>query len=195
MRLPAECAKKSVIFVCGGQESNANALPLSFAAHSARAMGAAKVGPAAPYLAYMRQDARFHAGEAVSALAYAQFLSKYFDWMATVDLHLHRIESLDEVFSIPTECISSAPAMSDWIAANVETSPLMIGLDSESMQWASGAAQRIGVPWAVLHKDRTGDRQVSGEPPGAETPARSQPGDHRRHRHLPDERWWKRQKD
>jgi ribose-phosphate pyrophosphokinase len=160
VRLPAECAKKSVIFVCGGHESNANALPLSFAAHAARGMGAVKVGLVAPYLAYMRQDARFHAGEAVSALAYGQFLSMYFDWMVTVDPHLHRIKSLDEVFSIPTECISSVPAMSDWIAMNVD-GPVIIGPDSESMQWASSVAQRIGVPWAVLHKDRTGDREVS----------------------------------
>jgi ribose-phosphate pyrophosphokinase len=164
--LGADCSNKNAILVCGGHGPNANALPLYFAAHAARAMGAGKLGLVAPYLAYMRQDTRFHPREAVSALAYAQFLSSSFDWVATVDPHLHRIQSLDEIFSIPALCISSMPAVSDWIAANVED-PVVIGPDSESTQWASSVAQRIGVPWAVLHKTRSGDRNVSVTLPDA----------------------------
>ena len=167
VRLPAECAKKHVILVCGGPDPNTNALPLWFAAHAARAMGASKIGLVAPYLAYMRQDMRFHAGEAVSALAYAQFLSMSFDWIVTVDPHLHRIKSLDEIFSIRAESLSSVPAISDWIAGHVDE-PVIIGPDSESMQWASSVAQRIGVPWAVLNKTRAGDRQVSVSLPDPE---------------------------
>ena len=167
VRLPADCAKKRVILMCGGGDANANALPLSFAAHAARAMGASKVGLVAPYLAYMRQDTKFRSGEAISALAYGQFLSSSFDWMVTVDPHLHRIQSLDEVFSIRTECVSSVPAISGWIAANVQE-PIIIGPDSESMQWASAVAKRIGVPWTVLNKVRTGDRQVSVSLPDPE---------------------------
>ena len=167
VRLAADCSNKNVILVCGGHGPNANALPLSFAAHAARAMGADKIGLVAPYLAYMRQDTQFREGEAVSALAYAQFLSKTFEWIVTVDPHLHRIKSLDEIFSIPAACVSSTPAMSDWIAANVED-PVIIGPDSESLQWASSVARRIGVPWTVLHKNRTGDRQVSVSLPDPE---------------------------
>lgn len=167
VRLRANCSDKNVIIVCGGHGPNANALPLFFAAHAARAMGARKIGLVAPYLAYMRQDTRFQQGEAISALAYAQFLSMAFHWMVTIDPHLHRIKSLEEIFSIPAVSISSMPVMSDWIASNVE-SPVIIGPDSESMQWASSVARRIGVPWTVLHKTRTGDRQVSVSLPDPE---------------------------
>jgi ribose-phosphate pyrophosphokinase len=160
VRLATDCKKKNVIVVCGGHDANANALPLMFAAQAARAMGANNVGLVAPYMAYMRQDMAFHAGEAVSALAYAQFLSNSFDWLATVDPHLHRIQSLDQVFSVPALCVSSMPAVSDWIAANVSDA-VIVGPDSESTQWASSVAQRLGVPWAALRKTRTGDRQVS----------------------------------
>ncbi|HEU5133504.1 MAG TPA: ribose-phosphate diphosphokinase [Steroidobacteraceae bacterium] len=160
VRLPVECAGKCVILVCGGHHPNTSALPLFFAAHAARAMGASRIGLVAPYLAYMRQDTAFHAGDAVSARAYGQFLSRCFDWIVTVDPHLHRIRSLDEIFSIPAVNMSSMPAMSDWIAANVKD-PVIIGPDSESTQWASSVAQSMGVPWTVLHKIRTGDRQVS----------------------------------
>jgi len=139
-------------------------LPLLFAAQAARAMGAGNVGLVAPYLAYMRQDAAFQPGEAVSVIAYAQFLSKSFDWIITVDPHLHRIRSLDEIFSIPAVCISSMPAVSNWIAANIPD-PVIVGPDSESVQWASQVAQRIGVPWTVLSKTRSGDREVSVSAP------------------------------
>ena len=167
VRLGGDCEKKNVILVCGGHDANANALPLLFAAQAARAMGADNVGLVAPYLAYMRQDAKFHEGETVSAVAYGKFLSGCFDWMATVDPHLHRIKSLDEIFSIPTLCVCSMPAVSDWIAANV-ADPVIVGPDSESTQWASNVAQRIGVPWTVLRKTRTGDRQVSVSLPDPE---------------------------
>jgi ribose-phosphate pyrophosphokinase len=160
VRLPGDCANRSVILVCGGQEPNHSALPLLFAVHAARAMGATKVGLVSPYLAYMRQDTRFHDGEAVSAAVYGRLLSDALDWIATVDPHLHRIHSLDEIFSIPALCISSMPAVSDWIAANI-ADPVIIGPDDESTQWASSVAQRIGVSWTALRKTRTGDRQVS----------------------------------
>jgi ribose-phosphate pyrophosphokinase len=160
VRLPINCANRSVFIVCGGRDPNVTALPLLFAVHAARAMGANKIGLVSPYLAYMRQDTQFHDGEAVSAAAYGRLLSESFDWIATVDPHLHRMKSLDAVFSIPALCISSMPAVADWIAANV-ADPVLIGPDDESTQWAKDVAQRLGVPWTILHKVRTGDRQVS----------------------------------
>lgn len=160
VRLPGDCANRDVILVCGGQEPNYSALPLLFAVHAARAMGATKVGLVSPYLAYMRQDTRFHDGEAVSAAVYGRLLSNAFDWIATVDPHLHRIHSLDEIFSIPALCISSMPAVADWIAANI-ADPVILGPDAESTQWASSVARRISAPWTVLNKTRTDDREVS----------------------------------
>jgi ribose-phosphate pyrophosphokinase len=160
VRIDDVCAGKSVVLVCGGHNPNAGALPLYFAADAARAMRAANVGLVAPYLAYMRQDSAFHPGEAVSARTYGRFLSGKFDWISTVDPHLHRLKSLDEVFSIPSFRVSSMPAVSEWIAANV-TNPVIVGPDAESTQWASSVAARLAVPWTVLQKTRTGDRDVS----------------------------------
>jgi ribose-phosphate pyrophosphokinase len=114
----------------------------------------------APYLAYMRQDTQFHDGEAVSATLYGRFLSAAVAWLATVDTHLHRMKSLREAFSIPAECVSSMPAVSNWIAANV-ANPVLVGPDRESTQWAEKVAQRLRVPWTILEKTRTGDREVS----------------------------------
>lgn len=160
VRLDADCAGRSVVLVGAGRDPDPAALPLWFAAHAARDMGAARVGLVTPYLPYMRQDARFRPGEAVSARAYARFLSGCFDWVATVDPHLHRIRSLGEIFTIPALCVSSAPAIAQWIGARV-ADPVIVGPDTESAQWVEQVARTLGAPWTVLAKTRRGDREVS----------------------------------
>jgi ribose-phosphate pyrophosphokinase len=112
----------------------------------------------------MRQDTRFHAGEAVSCTHYAAFLSWTFDWLVTVDPHLHRHASLDEVYTIPARCVSAMPAIADWIGEHV-SNPVLIGPDAESVQWIQAAAARLGAPCIALQKQRRGDRDVSVSPP------------------------------
>src|SRR3546814_9684201 len=65
------------------RNADAMALPLRFAARTAREFGARSVGLIAPYLGYMRQDTRFNPGEAVSTPLFAQFLEEAFDWLVT----------------------------------------------------------------------------------------------------------------
>jgi ribose-phosphate pyrophosphokinase len=50
--------------------------------------------------------------------------------------------------------------MAAWIAAHVEA-PLVVGPDSESLQWASRIAGLAGCPYVVLEKTRHGDRDVA----------------------------------
>ena len=114
-------------------------LPLHFAAAVARELGASKVGLVAPYLAYMRQDRRFHEGEAVTSVTFARLLSSAFDWLVTVDSHLHRMGSLGEIYSIPAKAAHAAPLISEWIKANV-AHPVIIGPDAESEQWVAAVA-------------------------------------------------------
>jgi ribose-phosphate pyrophosphokinase len=159
VRLDGDCAGRDVILLCGGQSANRSALPLYFAAATARELGAASVGLVSPYLAYLRQDRRFHAGEALSAAAYGRFLSGSFDWLITVDPHLHRIASLRDVLSIPSTRVSSVPAIADWVAAEV-SAPVIVGPDAESAQWVTAVADRLGAPAMVLEKTRSGDRDV-----------------------------------
>ena len=151
---------EDVAIVASLHDPDAMALALRFAADTAREFGARSVGLVAPYLAYMRQDKRFHAGEAVSAPLFARFISESFDWLVTVDPHLHRIHALDEVYRIPCRAVAAAAAVADWIRREVER-PILIGPDSESEQWVSDIAARAGAPYQVLEKQRRGDRDVS----------------------------------
>ena len=67
--------------------------PVAFvgvAADAARDLGAREVNLIAPYLGYLRQDARFQPGEAVTSVSFARLLSGSFNSLYTVDPHLHQ---------------------------------------------------------------------------------------------------------
>ncbi len=159
LRFLTDLIGRNVILVCTLDRPNDKILRLLFAAATARELGAAKVGLVAPYLAYMRQDRRFKPGEAVTSRQVAQLLSDSFDWLVTVDPHLHRYGSLSEIYRVPTRVAHAASLISEWIKANVPN-PLIIGPDSESEQWVSAVAQDAGAPYTVLEKVRRGDREV-----------------------------------
>ena len=141
-------------------------LLVAFLAATARDLGARKVGLVAPYLAFMRQDRAFHPGEGVTARHFAALVSRSVDWMVTVDPHLHRIHTLEGLYTIPTTVARSAPAIAAWIAAEIEH-PVLVGPDAESVQWVAAVAAACGAPYVVLEKTRRGDRDVSVTPPVA----------------------------
>jgi ribose-phosphate pyrophosphokinase len=157
--LHGDCSNRDVILVCTLTDPDTKFLPLYFCAATARELGAKRVGLIAPYLAYMRQDRRFRDGQSLSAHSFARLLSSSFDWLVTVDPHLHRIASLDEIFTIPATAVSAMPAVSEWIAANV-ASPVLIGPDRESAQWAERVARSLDAPSLILEKIRAGDCDV-----------------------------------
>jgi ribose-phosphate pyrophosphokinase len=159
LRLLTSPQDRSVAVVCTLDRPDPKLLPLIFATTTARELGATRVGLVAPYLAYMRQDKRFKDGEAVTSAQFARLLSQAFDWLVTVDPHLHRYSTLDAIYSVPSRIAPAAPALADWIRGNVAR-PLIIGPDQESEQWVSAVAARAGAPFVVLSKRRFGDREV-----------------------------------
>ncbi len=159
LRVQADCCRKNVFLVCTLDRPDAKLLPLLFAADTVREFGAARVGLVAPYLAYMRQDRRFQDGEAVTSRIFADLLSSRFDWLVTLDPHLHRYRTLGELYRIRTWVLHAAPLLASWIAANVER-PLLVGPDEESAQWVADVARPSRSPYVVSTKLRRGDRDV-----------------------------------
>jgi len=160
LRFESDLRGRRVIFVCTLDRPDAKFLPLIFAAATARELGAARVGLVAPYLCYMRQDKRFADGEAVSAPIFAGEISRHFDWLITVDPHLHRLHALSAIYKIPAQALHAAPLISAWIKREVPL-PVVIGPDRESTQWAAQVAEDAHAPFAILEKIRRGDRDVS----------------------------------
>lgn len=159
LRVTEACEGVNAIVVCSLQQPDEKILPLLFLVDTLKDMGAASVGLVAPYLCYMRQDIRFQPGEALSSRTFATLISQKFDWLVTVDPHLHRYNSLDEIYSIPSQVVSSATAIASWIKNQVQK-PLLVGPDSESDQWLSEISDLSGMPYICLEKKRSGDREV-----------------------------------
>lgn len=157
--IQSDVQDRTLVFLATLDRPNSKIIPLLFAAETAKALGAKRIILVAPYLAYMREDKAFHLGEGISAHHFAKILSTHFDELITVDPHLHRITSLDQVYTIQSTVLHAAGAIAHWIETHVRN-PLLIGPDSESEQWVGDIAQKANAPHIVLEKIRKGDRDI-----------------------------------
>ncbi|MCR4336153.1 MAG: ribose-phosphate diphosphokinase [archaeon] len=140
---------------------NDTLMELYFAGRTAKELGAKKVTGVVPYLAYMRQDKRFHAGEIVSNNLMAHLLNTCLDRIITVDPHLHRVHNLAELFHIDRKKITANEAIADYIAEKFSKfDTVIIGPDIESYQWASRIAEKIKFPSSIFLKERFSSRKV-----------------------------------
>ena len=161
-----------VCLLRGLQQPNDKLAELLLTAAGARELGAAQLTLVSPYLAYMRQDMAFQPGEVVSQRHLGTLLAAAFDAVVTVDPHLHRVHSMDEV--VPGRrgvALSAAPLLGDWIASRRER-PVLIGPDEEAAQWVQAAARAHGFDAGVGRKTRRGDRDVVLELPAIDLSGR-----------------------
>ena len=131
-----------------------------FAAQTAKSLGTKKVILVAPYLAFMRQDKRFHPGEAITSKIMAKLLNNSVDKIITIDPHLHRYHSLNEIFKIPVVKLTANQLIADYIKKNISDA-VIIGPDGESDQWAVAIAKKVGINSTVMEKTRYSSRKVA----------------------------------
>lgn len=157
--IESDVKERHCIVVADLSHPNDKFLPLMFLLDTLKELGAKSVGLVAPYLSYMRQDRRFIAGEAITSKLFAKSLSHHIDYLVTVDPHLHRYHSLDEIYSVPNRVVQGAPALARWLKG--ESNLFLVGPDAESEQWVSSIAKVSGHPYVIGDKIRRGDRDVS----------------------------------
>ena len=161
------------VLLRGLQRPNARLALLLLAAAGARELGARHLTLVCPYLAYMRQDLAFTPGEVVSQRHLGRLLAAAFDALITVDPHLHRVATLDEV--VPGRravALSAAPLLGAFVARAVPGA-LLLAPDEEAGQWVRAAAALHGLDYAVCHKLRHGDRNVEVALPDADVAGRA----------------------
>lgn len=163
LQLQSSVTQKDLLFWDSLDRPNSKILPLLLAAETARDNGAKRVGLCAPYLCYMRQDKQFNPGEGLTAKYFAKILSEHFDYLVTIDPHLHRYPSLNKIYTIPTVVLHATTLIAQWIKLHIKK-PLLIGPDSESEQWVSQVAQIANAPFVILNKTRLGDKEVEISP-------------------------------
>ena len=174
LNILSDVDQQEIVVLCQLHQPNEKIIDLMLFAETARQQGAKSICLVAPYLAYMRQDKKFHAGESITSRHVATWLSERFDSIITVDPHLHRYHSLNEIYSIPSRVIHATDLIADYIRHNI-VNPLVIGPDSESEQWASAVAKRAGCDAIVLNKIRRGDHDVEVSLPQLENYPNHQP--------------------
>jgi ribose-phosphate pyrophosphokinase len=162
LRVTVGPAAPTTIICCSLNDPNEKLIALLFAAEALRRGGARRLVLIAPYLGYMRQDAAFHAGEAISQRAIGDLLAKTFDRVITVEAHLHRTATLNHVFpGIETDNLTAASVIESMLRADApDSTTLVVGPDTESRPWVSDLADRLGLAFAVGEKIRRGDRSV-----------------------------------
>ncbi len=159
LRLPAQLPPR-VALLRGLHQPNQKLAELMIIAPAARELGADRLTLVCPYLAYMRQDMAFQPGEAVSQRHVGQALAGWFDSVITVDPHLHRVSSMDQV--VPGRrgvALSAATLLGAWAARHAQR-PILLGPDEEAAPWVRSAALAQGLEHGTCIKQRSGDREV-----------------------------------
>ncbi len=157
LRVTVGPAAATTLVYASLDQPNDKLLALLFASEALRRGGARRLVLVAPYLCYMRQDAAFHDGEAISQKVVGKLLAQAFDRVVTVDAHLHRTANIGDVFpGIDASNLSAMPAIADALrAGKLDPHTVVVGPDDESRPWVSELA-------AMLSLDARGRAQ---EPP------------------------------
>ncbi len=143
-------------------QPNDKLIAILFAAEALRRAGARRLVLVAPYLCYMRQDAAFGEGEAISQKAVGRLIAGIVDRVITVDAHLHRTADIKAVFpGIAAENLSAMPAIANALrSTGIDPATIVVGPDAESRPWVSDLAGRLGLAHMVAQKIRRGDHSV-----------------------------------
>jgi len=162
LRVTVGPAAPVTIIFASLDQPNDKLLAILFAAEALRRGGATRLVLVAPYLCYMRQDAAFHRGEAISQRVIGKLIAQAVDRIITVDAHLHRTKSLTEIFpGVEVDDLSAMPAIADYLSATgFDPATIVTGPDAESEPWVGDLARRLKADYAVAQKTRHGDRSV-----------------------------------
>lgn len=152
-------APRAVALYASLDRPNDKLIALLLAADAYRRAGAQRLILVAPYIAYLRQDQLFHAGEPLSRDAILPLLGARFDRILGVDSHLHRTPTLAAAFqNEAAEDLAAGDQLAEAIAG--DEAPVIVGPDVESRPWAARIAASVGGELVMFTKVREGDRTV-----------------------------------
>jgi ribose-phosphate pyrophosphokinase len=165
IRVTAGPAARTTIIYASLDRPNEKLIALMFAAEALRRGGAKRLVLLAPYLCYMRQDAAFHEGDAISQRVIGGLIAGCVDRIVTVDAHLHRTADIGAIFpGIASDNLSAMAAIAVMVRkAGLDPETVVVGPDAESQPWVSDLAGRLGLTHTVARKLRRGDRSVEIE--------------------------------
>jgi len=144
---------------CG--EVNDNLMELLIMINACKIASAARVTAVLPCYPYARQDKKDKSRAPISAKLVANMLSVAgADHIITMDLHASQIQGF---FDIPVDNLYAEPAVLKWIRENISEwkNCTIVSPDAGGAKRVTSIADRLGVEFALIHKERKKANEVS----------------------------------
>lgn len=133
-------------------------LELMLLADACRRSGAKRLTAVIPYFGYARQDRRQLGREPLGARVVADAISSAgIDRVVAVDLHSPTVEGC---FHLPLEHVTAVPLLADRLRSP-EKQAVVVSPDLGGVKLAERYARQLGLPVAVVHKQRLSGTEVS----------------------------------
>ncbi len=133
-------------------------LELSLMADACHRQGARSVTAVLPYLGYARQDRREVGTEPLGARIIAELLAAgRIDRVVCLDLHSRAVEGC---FPLPVEHAAVVPTLIEHVRATLQEPAVVVSPDLGAVKRAEAFARPLGLPVAVVHKQRLSGAEV-----------------------------------
>lgn len=136
-------------------------LELSLMTDACQRAGAESVTAVIPYLGYARQDRRVSGREPLGARVVAELLAAgRVDRVVCLDLHSRAVEGC---FPRPVEHADAVPLLIEHVRATIQSPAVVVSPDLGAVKRAEAFARPLGLPVAVVHKQRLSGEQVRAQ--------------------------------
>jgi ribose-phosphate pyrophosphokinase len=133
-------------------------LELALMADACHRQGARSVTAVLPYLGYARQDRREVGTEPLGARIIAELLAAgRIDRAVCLDLHSRAVEGC---FPLPVEHAAVVPMLIDHVRAALLEPAVVVSPDLGAVKRAEAFARPLGLPVAIVHKQRLSGAEV-----------------------------------
>jgi ribose-phosphate pyrophosphokinase len=136
-------------------------LELALIADACHRAGAAHVTALVPYLGYARQDRRDAGREPLGARVVADMLgASHLERLVCLDLHSRAVEGC---FPLPVEHATAVPALIEYLRPRLPDNAVVVSPDLGAVKRAEAFARPLGLPVAIVHKQRLSGGEVQAQ--------------------------------
>lgn len=133
-------------------------LELALISDACQRLGASSVTAVVPYLGYARQDRRVTGKEPLGSRVVADLIAAgRVDRVVCLDLHSRAVEGC---FPRPVEHADAVPLLIAHVKANLVLPAVVVSPDLGAVKRAEAFARPLGLPVAVVHKQRISGAEV-----------------------------------
>ena len=129
----------------------------AFMVDALRRASAADITMVIPYFGYSRQDRKERPRVPISAKVVTDiFANQGVDRLVSVDLHSHQQQGFS---NLPHDHLYAANSIYKYLNGSIED-PVIVAPDTGAAKRVKGLAKNWDAPWAIIDKDRLGDKKT-----------------------------------